>query len=152
MRGFTDRYTHEGEFVLIGRQGALCGNVHLARGAFFASEHALVGTPIDIENVAWLKHLLSAMDLNQYSAAAAQPGLAVHRIAALRLPLPPANEQSAIAEFLDQSTERIDTLCERVETAIERLLEFRTALVTAAVTGRIDVRNQASATARSPSR
>ena len=54
---------------------------------------------------------------------------------------PPLSEQRAIAEFLDQETERIDTLSSRVETAIERLQEYRTALITAAVTGKIDVRD-----------
>ena len=145
IRGFTDRYTHEGEFVLIGRQGALCGNVHLACGEFFASEHAVVGTPVDAASVTWLKHLLDAMELNQYSVAAAQPGLAVDRISALRLPLPPHTEQSAIAEFLDRRTVGIDHLCARAEAAIERLQEFRTALVTAAVTGKIDVRGAVDA-------
>ena len=52
-----------------------------------------------------------------------------------------------LPEFLDQQTERIDALRERIETAIERLQEYRTALVTAAVTGRIDVRDPATATA-----
>ena len=44
LRGYTSDYTHDGEFVLIGRQGALCGNIHLARGRFWASEHAVVAT------------------------------------------------------------------------------------------------------------
>ena len=59
----------------------------------------------------------------------------------LLIPLPPLNEQQAIASFLDRRTEQIDVLCSRVETAIERLQEHRAALVTAAVTGKIDVRN-----------
>lgn len=147
VRGFADRYTHDGEYVLIGRQGALCGNVHLARGRFFASEHAVVVTPVSIESVAWLKHLLEAMELNQYSVAAAQPGLAVDRINAIRLPVPPRNEQSAIAEFLDRSMDRIDALVARVEMAIERLQEYRMTLVTAAVTGKIDVRDAAASIA-----
>ena len=40
-RGYTSSYSHDGTFVLIGRQGALCGNVHIASGRFWASEHAL---------------------------------------------------------------------------------------------------------------
>ena len=59
----------------------------------------------------------------------------------LLIPLPPLNEQRAIAAFLDRRTERIDALCSRIETAIERLQEHRTTLVTAAVTGKIDVRD-----------
>ena len=140
IRGFTSEYTHDGEFVLIGRQGALCGNVHTAHGKFWASEHAVVATPVASDNVRWLGHLLDVMNLGQYSAAAAQPGLAVERINALSVPLPPAKEQAAIADFLDRETDKIDDLVGRTNTAIERLEEYRSALITSAVTGKIDVR------------
>lgn len=56
------------------------------------------------------------------------------------IPMPPLDEQRAIADFLDDQTQRLDELRSQVEVAIERLMEFRTALVTAAVTGKIDVR------------
>ena len=58
------------------------------------------------------------------------------------IPLPPLDEQRAIGEFLDRETARIGELISRVETAIERLQEYRAALITAAVTGRIDVRGE----------
>ena len=58
----------------------------------------------------------------------------------LRLPVPTLLEQTTIADFLDAETSKIDTLIAKVETTIERLLEYRTALITAAVTGNIDVR------------
>ena len=58
---------------------------------------------------------------------------------------PSLREQQAIAVFLDEQTEQIDMVCERVEAAIERLQEYRTALVTAAVTGKIDVRDRVAA-------
>ncbi len=57
---------------------------------------------------------------------------------------PPHLEQKQIAEFLDGETSRIDGLLNRVEVAIERLHEYRTALITAAVTGKIDVRDDAN--------
>ena len=44
IRGYTSSYTHDGDYILIGRQGALCGNVHHVRGRFWASEHAVVVT------------------------------------------------------------------------------------------------------------
>ena len=62
-------------------------------------------------------------------------------VAEVLIPVPPLSEQQAIAAFLDERTERIDVLCSRIETAIERLQEHRTTLVTAAVTGKIDVRD-----------
>ena len=47
---------------------------------------------------------------------------------------------AAIAAYLDEETAKLDLLVAKVETAIERLQEYRTALITAAVTGKIDVR------------
>ena len=144
IRGFTDTYTHEGEFVLIGRQGALCGNVHMARDKFWASEHAVVAEASRDVNVPWLRFVLDAMNLRQYSAAAAQPGLAVDKINGLSVSVPPETEQHAISEFLGRANARIDELASRVDDAIERLQEYRTAIITAAVTGKIDVRETAS--------
>ncbi len=54
--------------------------------------------------------------------------------------IPPLCEQTGIAAFLDRETAKIDALVAKIETAIERLQEYRTALITAAVTGKIDVR------------
>jgi len=58
----------------------------------------------------------------------------------LTIILPPLPEQQAIAAFLDRETAKIDTLSAKVLTAIERLKEYRRALISAAVTGKIDVR------------
>ena len=60
------------------------------------------------------------------------------------VPVPPLHEQSAIATYLDRETAKMDTLIAKIETAIARLQEYRTALITAAVTGKIDVRDHAS--------
>ena len=62
----------------------------------------------------------------------------------LDTPIPPLPEQHAIADFLDRETTKIDTLTVKIETAIERFQEYRTALITAAVTGKIDVREVAA--------
>lgn len=56
------------------------------------------------------------------------------------VPVPPRPEQTAIATYLDREIATIDQLVTKVEAAIVRLLEYRTALITAAVTGKIDVR------------
>ena len=61
-------------------------------------------------------------------------------VARVCLPVPPTNEQTAIADFLDRETAKLDAMVTKIETAIERLREYRTALITAAVTGKIDVR------------
>jgi type I restriction enzyme S subunit len=57
-------------------------------------------------------------------------------------PVPPKEEQHAIAAFLDRETARIDVLTSKIEESISGLLEYRTALISAAVTGKIDVRKE----------
>lgn len=59
----------------------------------------------------------------------------------LAVPLPPLSEQEAIAAYLDAETAKLDALTAKVRRAIERLQEYRTALISAAVTGQIDVRD-----------
>ena len=78
------------------------------------------------------------------SMRAAQPHLNAEELGATVLLLPPLSEQRAIADFLDGETEKIDTLVEKIGAAIERLQEYRSALITAAVTGKIDVRREAA--------
>lgn len=140
LRGYTDRFTHSGNFVLIGRQGALCGNVNYAHGNFWASEHAVVVTPRVEAPLRWLGELLRSMNLGQYSATAAQPGLSVEAIKNLRVPVPPVEERRQVAAYLDSEIPKIDRLSEAVRQAISTVREHRAALITAAVTGHIDVR------------
>ncbi len=68
------------------------------------------------------------------------PTMTQEGIGKLPIPLPPFSEQRAVAAYLDEETAKIDDLIEKVETAIERLQEYRSALITAAVTGKMDVR------------
>ena len=140
LRGYTDRFTHDGEYALIGRQGALCGNVNYAKGEFWASEHAVVVAPREEVAVRWLGELLRAMELNQYSVSAAQPGLSVETIAALKVPVPPLKEQRAIADYLDRETAQLDALVAAKERVLGLLAEKRRALITRAVTRGLDPR------------
>ncbi|MCB1934375.1 MAG: restriction endonuclease subunit S [Nitrosomonas sp.] len=140
LRGYTSRYTHDGEYPLIGRQGALCGNINYAKGKFWASEHAVVVSLIKPLIIKWLGETLRAMNLNQYSVSAAQPGLSVEIVSNLPFPVPPFTEQQSIATFLDRETTKIEELITEAKQAIELLKERRTALISAAVTGKIDIR------------
>ena len=100
IRGYVADYTHDGEFPLIGRQGALCGNVNLASGKFHATEHAVVVQPKIEMNVHWLYYALNAMNLGQYATGAAQPGLAVSKLETLSIEIPNISEQNKIAQTL----------------------------------------------------
>ena len=144
LRGYTSKYTHDGHYALIGRQGALCGNINFAMGKFFASEHAVVPTLKVGMNVVWFGNLLRIMNLNQYSQSAAQPGLAVERIKNLYAPIPPSNEQIAIVNGINSESSPITTATSRFEREIELLREYRIRLVADVVTGKLDVREAAA--------
>jgi type I restriction enzyme, S subunit len=134
LRGYTDQFTHEGEYALIGRQGALCGNINYGNGQFWASEHAIVVHQRKPFVTRWLGEVLRAMNLGQYSTSAAQPGVAVEMINELPIPLPPLAEQTAIAAFLDRETGKIDALVAEQRRLIELLREKRQATISHAVT------------------
>jgi len=141
LRGFTASFTHSGEFILIGRQGALCGNINYASGKFWASEHAVVFTRNGNVDLLWFGELLRIMNLNQYSISAAQPGLAIDRIASLEIPVPPYSEQLLISRFLEQQN-AMERAMSKLNNSIEKLKEYRSSLITSAVTGQIDVRKE----------
>ena len=144
LRGYASSYTHDGAFALIGRQGALCGNVHVARGKFWASEHAVVATLDRGHVLDWFGAILRVMNLNQYSIAAAQPGLSVERVLNLRVSVPPMQEQEGIANHIERDTADIDTALAPARRQIDLLQEYRTRLIADVVTGKLDVREAAA--------
>lgn len=139
FRGYTSTYTNEGQFALVGRQGALCGNVNYAKGKFFASEHAIVVYPKDNENYFWLGETIRIADFNRLSQSAAQPGIAVNVVKNVLFPYPPVYEQSLIAQYLEKVYLKIDKTVSFKETEIEKLKEFKATLINSAVTGKIKV-------------
>ncbi len=143
LRGYTSDYTHDGEFVLIGRQGALCGNIHLTRGRFWASEHAVVATLSPAHVLEWFGALLEVMDLNQYSIAAAQPGLSVDRVLNLWAPVPPADEQVLMSKGLVERSREMGDALVTAKRQITLLKEYRTRMIADIVTGKLDVREAA---------
>ena len=110
IRGYVSDYNKEGRFPIIGRQGALCGNVNFAEGKFYATEHAVVVTCIAGVNVEWARYVLEAMNLNQYATATAQPGLSVATVNEVEFLLPPLKEQCRIAEFVANCFDAIEAL------------------------------------------
>lgn len=102
VRGYVEESSQEGTYALIGRQGALCGNVKRACGQFYATEHAVVVTPDSSLNSDWVFYMLAFMNLNQYATKSAQPGLAVGTLERVPFPVPPLKEQERIVEILDK--------------------------------------------------
>lgn len=135
FRGYYHCFNKEGNYLLIGRQGALAGNVHRVNGKFWATDHAVVTEVSPKQNIDFLYYSLIAMNLNQYAFnTAAQPGLAVSKITSIATPLPPLPEQQAIVSFLDSKCAKIDQLLANKQKEIDLLQEMKQRVIADAVT------------------
>ena len=121
LRGFTDRFNHDGEYTLIGRQGALCGNVNFAVGKSYFTEHAIAVRADKKNQTRFLYYLFSTMDLGQYSRQSAQPGLAVGNLVELKSTLPDKQEQEKISGVLTA----LDTLITLHQRKLEKLQNIK---------------------------
>ena len=137
IRGYTKQYNKEGIFSLIGRQGALCGNINIGKGKFFATEHAVVVNTFSETNVNWCFYFLKQLNLNQYATSTAQPGLSVNNINQIYIPLPPLKEQDRIANEID----RLFTLIEQLEedkAALQQLVsQLKSKILSLAIRGQL---------------
>ena len=124
LRGFSCDYTHDGTYILIGRQGALCGNINYVEGKNYISEHAIAVQ--SRENMLWLKYKLEYWNLNRYSESSAQPGLSVEKLVRYKLTIPPLAEQEKIAKILsiwDKVIEKQTQLIQKLELRKKGLMQ-----------------------------
>ena len=136
IRGFFSDYNCDGQFLTVGRQGALCGNVHKINGKVWATEHAVITTPSSYTILDFLYYLLIGMDLNQYvSSTAAQPGLAVGTLLNLKTCYPCSTlEQTQISNYLNAKCSEIDIMLTKTRSSIEEYKKLKQAVITLAVT------------------
>ena len=126
LRGYTDSYTHNGDYILIGRQGALCGNINFIRGKAYISEHAIAVQPNESNSIEFLRYKLDFWNLNRFSESSAQPGLSVEKLVRYKLAVPPMEEQRKIAEILgvwDEAIEKQSRLIEKLELRKRALMQ-----------------------------
>lgn len=115
LRGYTVAYTHNGTYPLIGRQGALCGNVKLVNGRFHATEHAVVASAKQGVEVVWLYYALAQLRLNRFATGQAQPGLSVDSLEKVSVPVAiDQHEQQRIATTLSSLDDLIAAQCRKL--------------------------------------
>ncbi|MFY3383897.1 restriction endonuclease subunit S [Paracidovorax sp. MALMAid1276] len=116
LRGYTATFTHNGKYSLIGRQGALCGNIKQGIGQFHATEHAIVVTQKKGTTGDWLFFVLDLMNLNRFATGQAQPGLSVDVLEKLPIAVPNEEaEQQKIADCLSSLDELIAAQARKVD-------------------------------------
>ena len=125
LRGFSAEYNHDGEFALIGRQGALCGNMNYSVGRAYFTEHAIAVQANKTADTKFLYYLLRKMNLGQYSDQSAQPGLAVGKLVKLTDLFPSVAEQIKIGhQFMG-----IDNLITLHQRKLEKLQNLKKAML-----------------------
>ena len=133
-----------GECIIIGRKGSF-GKVRYSPEPAFAIDTAFfVDSRYTNADMRWLYYLLNAMRLDAVSKHSAIPGLSRQDAYVRGSVYPPLPEQRAIAEYLDAKTAAIDAAIAHYERMAELVAEYWTVLVADAVTGRIDLRQEAA--------
>ena len=130
LRGYANTFTHDGNYILIGRQGALCGNINYVEGKNYISEHAIAVQTN--ENMQWLKYKLENWNLNRFSESSAQPGLSVEKLVRYKLVIPTRLEQNKIADIL----QLWDTAIAKQTALIEQLTLRKRGLMQQLLTGK----------------
>lgn len=120
LRGYTSNYNHDGEYALIGRQGALCGNMNYSVGKAYFTEHAVVVKAGENNDTKFLYYMLDTMNLGQYSDQSAQPGLAVNKLVKLENRFPTKEEQQRIGWYFS-NIDNLITLHQRKVKIYEKL-------------------------------
>ncbi len=137
IRGYLPKYNHEGLYPIVGRQGALCGNINMASGKFYATEHAVVVDYFaNTEPLLW-RYFLEFLNLNQYATATAQPGLSVAKIEEVPIPLPPIQEQTRIIKAVESWFERITLLEKNIISLNECISTIKSKILELAMQGKL---------------
>ena len=123
LRGYTSTYNHDGEFALIGRQGALCGNMNYSVGKAYFTEHAVVVKADENNDTKFMYYMLDTMNLGQYSDQSAQPGLAVNKLVKLENLFPQKEEQQRIGLYFS-NVDHLITLHQREHIRAEYILKY----------------------------
>lgn len=128
-----------GPGVVTGRYGST-GRLFFIEEDFWPHNTSLYVSDFHGNLPRFVWYSLQTVDFAAHSAKAAVPGIDRNDIHVLPAVVPPLNEQAEIAAFLDTALAKIDDLIDKAQQQIEKLKEHRSALISAAVTGKIDVR------------
>jgi len=139
---FVSKAAAKGPGIVTGRYGTI-GEFYLVETDYWPLNTSLYSIELRGNHISFLRYMLMHLAplflLNANKSAV--PGVDRNDIHPTLTVVPPLPEQASIAAYLDMETAKLDALVGKVEEAVERLGEYRTAFITAAVTGKIDVRN-----------
>lgn len=123
--------------LVIGRVGALCGNVHFFHGPLWVTDNALLVQIASRFDPRYLREVLHLMKLNTLANQSAQPLITGEMVKSQKVPAPPIQEQEDILRILNNGSGVYKRLFDELSVSARLLKDRRAALITAAVTGQI---------------
>ena len=143
---YVENYIFEETLILVAEDGANLFSrstplAFMASGKYWVNNHAHILRPIEGPIEYW-SHLLAIIVYDPWITGSAQPKLTKENLSSIYLPVPPKDERECLDGYLNNETKRVGTLINKLLASIEKLREYRAALISAAVTGKIDVRDR----------
>ena len=132
--GFSNKHNISDPKIIIGRVGALCGNIHLSFGKRYITDNALIYSCNSKVDITFLAFAMDGANLNSLNTSSAQPMITGTKVMNTKFPVPPLSEQRAIVSFLDTELGKIDTYVDKEQQLIERLKELKQSVIARAVT------------------
>lgn len=133
----------EGPTVLIGRKGTL-HIPHWIEGKYWNVDTAFDTKVKDNYILRYFYYIACSFDYEQYKFQTTLPSMTQSAYENAYIPVPPISEQQEIADYLDEKTAKIDSLVEELEAQLNDLATYKQAVITEAVTGKVDVRHWTS--------
>lgn len=141
LMGFTNEYNSTENQIVIGRVGALCGNIHLLNEKSWVTDNALRVLKVTGFDNGYLSYQLRTMNLNRLSNANAQPLITGSVVKSQVVACPSISEQSIIVSHIEKVSELFEVMIDYTLSQIMNLKELQTRLISDVVTGKLDVRN-----------
>lgn len=139
LMGYTEKYNESSTSIVIGRVGALCGNVRLLNSPTFVSDNALIFKLFKEVDAKYMLWLLKGANLNRLNTSNAQPLITGTKVKNVSFAIPPLSEQRTIATYLDSKCSEIDSLISLKQQKIEELKEYKKSIIYEYVTGKKEV-------------
>lgn len=139
LMGYTDKFNESDNSIIIGRVGALCGNVRVLERPTFVSDNALILRLLNDVHVGFMYWLLIGANLNRLNTSNAQPLITGTKVKNIKIALPSIDEQRSIASYLDSKCADIDSLIALKRQKIESLKEYKKSIIFEYVTGKKQV-------------
>ena len=127
IAGYHNRYNVSGENIIIGRVGALCGNVRFINGDIFVTDNAFVVKVQQNIKLRFLERMLTLLELRKYANAAAQPVISNTSLKAITIPIPPIelqNEFAAKIEAIEKQKEQIESSITDLQTLLASRMDY----------------------------